>query len=102
MDTAIYPYRLTACKRDIADGLSTDGRADKCGGCSKPFTVVRELKFIFRVTHIDTQGIQHAWSWPLCRKCARENLSGGSVHDELQRQAFDELFLLMATHGGAL
>lgn len=97
MDLAIYPYSLTACTRDIADGLHKAGRADKCGGCGKPFTAARKLKFVSRARHINIQGVQYDWSWPLCRKCARENLRTGSVHERLQREAYAELVLLAVT-----
>lgn len=101
MDAAIYPAPLAECDHEILDDLRTAGRADKCGGCGKPFTAARKLKSVARVRHVGLRGVMHDWSFPLCRKCTQENLdASGSVHQRLQRQAFAELLLLATAPGG--
>jgi len=100
MDTAIYPAPLSECDHEILDAIRTAGRADKCAGCGKPFTAARKLKSVSRVTHIGDHGGVHAWSWPLCRKCAREDIQTGGVHAHLKREACAELALLVAAPGG--
>jgi hypothetical protein len=101
MDAAIYPALLAECDHEILDNLRTTGRADKCGGCGKPFTTARKLKSVARVRHVGVRGVMHDWTCPLCRKCTHENLdASGGVHQRLQRQAFAELLLLVATPGG--
>lgn len=100
MDAAIYPYRLAECNIEIANELHKSGRADKCAGCGKLFNAARQLKSVARLSYISNDGSMHAWSWPLCRKCAREDIQTGGVHARLKREACAELALLVAAPGG--
>ena len=101
MEAAIYPCRLAECHLDIINDLHKSGRADKCSGCGKPFNAARKLKFVARATHIGNHGGVHAWAWPLCRKCAREDMRSGRVRVRLKREAYAELALWVAPAGGA-
>lgn len=100
MDAAIYPCPLQFAFDDIADDLEKSGRDKQCGGCGKPFTAARKYHSIGRVRFGSDIGLLD-WSWPLCRKCAREvKRNGGRLPDKLKQQAFDEGMLLLATPGG--
>ena len=100
MDAVIYPRRLPECRFDIVNELHKSGRADRCGACGKAFTAARRLKSVARIKHIDLNGVEYDWTWPLCRKCTREDMQSGSVRVRLECEACAELALLVAPLGG--
>lgn len=101
MDNAIYPYRLAECGLDVVDGMHHAGKADKCGGCDKPFHAARKWHSVARATFMSDAGEVHSWSWLLCRKCGwGAKLNGNKTPPHLLRQAHEEMRLLVATPGG--
>ena len=100
MDTVVYPQPLPECRIEIADNLHQSGRAEKCGACGKPFTAARTLSSVARIRHINPDGVQHAWTWPLCRKCTRDDKHDGSVRMRLADEVHAEPRLMLAPAGG--